>query len=464
MVYQIADSDSVNPKDVLDSLELKVLPKLPEGKLAYLIGYGLPYSAKSDLNLVKGLKIEDFWSRKLIDPAYRSLVGIVGMEGHGLSGVEYALDSLILAGKHGYRYAYRTADGRLMFGVDLPQNPPVDGGDIWLTIDADIQAFCYEQLKMWVESHDALHGMVIVADPNTGELLAVVNYPDNGDYAVTDPYEPGSTFKIVAHSYAYEHKIIHPEDSIDTGEGFIDFKKHRIRDVHPLGKITWRDALVHSSNVATSKLALKLGAHALVDQALKFGFLAPTGVILSGESYSPPRDSIAGWDSVTVAGFSIGQGLLVNGIQMVMAYSAIANGGYLLMPKLIRAYEKDGKIVKTPSRIVVRKVLNRSTDSLLTEILVEVVDSGTGRLARVPNVKVAGKTGTAQKFDKKTGRYSWTRVTGSFIGFFPADEPKYIVYVVIDEPHKGSSYGGYIAAPLFRKIALWLLTRETFRM
>ncbi len=463
IVYQVADS--VDRPDLLEKWDIKPLDGLPEGRFAYLIAYDVPMEAYNDLKKVRGIRIDNFWSREY--PYGRimlSLIGTVNRSGMGTRGVESSLNDY-LYGKPGYLYVYRTADRKLMFGADLPQQPPQNGYNFYLTIDADVQEFAYRELSKWVIKHGAKHGLVIVADPMTGEILAIANYPpsDFKDYAVKDPYEPGSTFKIVAYTYAYENKLINPSDSVSTGEGYIDLQKHRIRDVHPLGTITWKDALVYSSNVATSKLSLKIGKYNLAREALKFGFASRSGIMLPGEAFKGALNlKVSTWDSVTTAGFSIGQGILVNGIQMVMAYSAIANGGYLLMPKLIRGYEKDGEFVRTPDRIVIRKVMKRSTSELLTSILTEVVDSGTGKLARIKGIRVAGKTGTAQKFDSRTGKYSWNRVTSSFIGFLPAESPEYIIYVVIDEP-SGVGYGGYVAAPLFRKIALFLLNRKTMR-
>lgn len=464
IVYQI--SNKIEPFEPLAKwIGDSAIKPLPEGTFALLLAYDLPMQAYNDLKGVKGIRIDKFWSRDYpYDYASLSLIGRVDRNGNGTRGVESSLNDL-LSGKSGYMHVYRTADGKLMFSTDLPHEEPQDGMNFYLTIDADIQDFAYDQLKKWVVKHGAKHGLVIVADPMTGEILAIVNYPpsDLKDYAVKDPYEPGSTFKIVTYTYAYENGVIDPMDSVSTGNGYLEIQNHKIRDVHPMGKITWKDALVHSSNVATSKLALSIGKYRIAREALKFGFGTYSGILLPAESFtSAPNMHVSLWDSVTFAGFAIGQGVLVNGVQMVMAYSALANGGYLLVPKLIKAYESDGELVRTPDRIVIRKVMKRKTAELLTDILTQVVDSGTGRLARIKGVKIAGKTGTAQKFDKKTGRYSTNRVTSSFIGFFPAEAPRYLVYVVIDEP-KGVNYGGYVAAPLFRRIALFLLNRNRFR-
>ncbi len=461
IVYQV--SDTVKPVEPLAKwIGDSAIGPLPRGRFAYLLAYDLPMKAYNDLKRVKGIRIDNFWSRFYPhEQTSLPLIGRVDRNGNGTRGIESSLNDL-LSGQSGYMYVYRTADGKLMFSTELPHKSPHDGTNFYLTIDADIQDFVYNQLRNWVIKHNAKHGLVIVADPMTGEILAIVNYPpsDFKDYAVKDPYEPGSTFKIVTYTYAYEHKLIDPADSVDTDMGYLTIQNHKIRDVHPLGRITWRDALVHSSNVATSKLALSIGKYAIAREALKFGFGSHSGVLLPAESFtSAPKLKVSLWDSVTLAGFSIGQGILVNGIQMVMAYSAVANGGYLLTPKLVRAYEKDGRLIRTSERIVVRKVMKRETALLMKDILTEVVDSGTGRMARIKGIRIAGKTGTAQKFDRKLGRYSFNRVTSSFIGFFPAETPRYIIYVVIDEP-KGIGYGGYVAAPLFKRVAQFLINRD----
>ncbi len=436
---------------------------------AVLLADGIPYYLEDRLRKIDGLYIRRSWGRDYpISEATVPLLGFIGREGRGLEGIEYAFEEE-LSGVPGHEILLRTNDRSYL--TMLKEKPPQRGKDIYLTIDADLQEIAYEALKKKVIETEAKGGFVIILDPITGEILALANYPSCPypdalkvphsrwkNRAITDPYEPGSTFKIVVYSAAYEKGLIDPDDSVDTGEGYITVQGHRIRDVHKMGKTTYREALVHSSNVVAAMLALQLGPQKLYEMARRFGFGTRTGVNLFGESTGKLREP-SKWKPINTANFGMGQGILVNGLQMAMAYAAIANGGYLLMPKLVKKVVGEGYVYIPPQRIIVRKVLPDSIAELLTEILTEVVDSGTGIAARIKGIKVAGKTGTAQKVDPVTRRYSRTKVATSFIGFFPADNPRYLINVYIDEPKKGK-FGGTVAAPLFREIALKILARR----
>jgi cell division protein FtsI (penicillin-binding protein 3) len=466
LLYQVKAPLDI-PAPLKEKYKLKPRRKLKRGN-AYLLAYGLPYNLEGKLRNLDGIYIKKNWLRDYpYGESVSTLVGIVGMEGHGLEGLEYILDRY-LAGKWGYEYFLRASNGQRFSLPGLPVKQPQEGKSFTLTIDADLQEMVYWLLKEGVEETEAKGGFVIVLNPRNGEILAMTNYPsaspssyfrsspyERRNRILTDPFEPGSTFKIVLYSYAFERKIINPDDSVDTGEGYLIIQKRKIRDVHPLGKITYRDAIIHSSNVAASLLALSLDKPSFYEMIRRFGFGCKTGVLLPGESegYIP---HFTDWDSVRTANIAIGHGILVNGLQMAMAYASLANGGFLLTPKIIKAV--DGEEIR--EKIVIRKVLSDSVINLLKEIFTEVVEEGTGNRAKIPGVKVAGKTGTAIKVDPITKTYDRDKITVSFIGFFPVSSPKYLIYVVIDEPVK-EGYGGTIAAPLFKKIALEILRRDT---
>ena len=467
VLYQIKDRVK-DRKGILRRLGIKRRKRLGRRK-ALLLADGVPFNLEDELRRIDGLYVRRSWGRNYpISEAILSLLGFTGRNGHGLEGIEYSFEEP-LSGKPGSELLLRTNDRSYL--SMLKETPALRGADLYLTIDSDLEEMAYEALKRKVIETEASSGFVIIMNPQNGEILALANYPSYPypdalrvpherwkNRAITDPYEPGSTFKVVLYSVAYEEGLISPEDSVDTEDGYVIVQGHRIRDVHKMGKTTYREALVHSSNVAAAKLALEVGPRKLYEMARRLGFGCKTGINLYGESTGRLRP-LSRWKPINTANFGMGQGILVNGIQMALAYSAIANGGYLLAPKLVKRVDFFNRTFVPPERIVVRKALSDTVTRILTEILTEVVDSGTGRAAKIEGIRIAGKTGTAQKVDPQTHRYSRDRVTTSFIGYFPADNPRYLINVVIDEPRKGR-FGGTVAAPLFREIALKILARE----
>ncbi len=401
------------------------------------------------------LSSHEYWARHaVIEEGYSSLIGYVGKDRYGLYGIEKVLDSY-LRGTDGSLPCIKSAErysSKKFFTLDRERINPIQGKSIELTVDAYIQEIAYAALKEKVDELSAKGGFVIITRPENGEILSMVSYPvkNNENFVIAYPYEPGSTFKIVVYSAALDDKIISPFDSIDTEEGRLTVENRTIRDVHKMGKITWLEAFSHSSNVAAAKLALKLGRKRVYEQILKLGFGSPTGSFLKGQCV-PPGD-YRKWKESKLATLGIGYGLLVNGLQMVMAYGAVANGGYLYSPKIL--------LNKDPIKI--RRALGKRSVKYLKLFMREVVENGTGKKAKVPGITVCGKTGTAMVYDKEKRYYDPKRKVTSFIGFFPCNEPRYLIYVVIFEP-KGTPwlmYGGEVAAPVFRKIAEHILWRK----
>ncbi len=467
ILYQTQDSVRL-PEALRSTYGIQPVKHVPP-KGARLLAYGLPYTVKrllqsQDSNVNDGLWIEFAWIRKYpCGPATSSLLGVVGRDGYGLGGVEYFFNDY-LTGRPGYRQVFRSAGGVKFTLPDLPRVNPQPGHPLYLTIDRTIQELAYEVLERRVREVEAQWGYMIVTNPQTGEILAMVNvpspdpnqpgiprYPTN--HAITDPYEPGSTFKVVLYTLAYERHIISPQDSVETSPGWVQFGRYRIHDVHNLGKVTYREALVHSSNVAASLLSLQVDAKSLFEMAQRFGIGCPTGISLPGEFGGKVRP-LSKWTDLYKANFSIGHGVLVTGIQMAMLYGAIANGGLLLQPRLI--------LGGTHTPRVIRRVTRPGVLDTLTSILEGVVEEGTGRRAKIPGLRIAGKTGTTEKVDPTTGRYSKTKSITSFIGFFPVEAPQYLIVVVINEPKKGR-FGGDVAAPAFREMALRLLHLDLVR-
>jgi len=462
-LFQIGSITSALPlQDKVIREPLKVMGK----RKVYPLAYGLPYELKETLRGINGIYIHEGWKRFYpYGDVMLPLLGDVGLEGEGLDGIEYLFNDF-LSGRAGYEVFMRTSSGRKLVFPDLPAHPAVRGRSLILTIDADLQELAYMEIKKRVMEEDALSGFVIITNPKDGSILAIAQAENPGrshenhrkNKAVVDPYEPGSTFKIVVYSAALSSGV-HLNDTVDVTDGYLIVQGHKIRDSHPLKRrISYEEGIVHSSNIAAAKLGLRLGPRKLYEMARKYGIGTRTGISIPGEGCGrllPPGK----WRPIRTANVAMGQGVLVNGIQMALAYGAVANGGYLLAPKLILGYESENEFVKNEDPFIVRRVIDKKVADKLKEAFIKVIEDsviGTGRYARIPGVIAAGKTGTGQKVDPKTGRYSWHKIIASFIGFFPAEDPEYLIYVVIDEPRRGR-FGGTVAAPVFRRLAIDIL-------
>ncbi len=443
-----------DPQGVLD--ELKIKPKPYDERRTFVLARGLPLELKERFKKVKGVYTRVGEGRlQALGEAGAPLIGKVGLEGRGLWGLELALDEF-LRGEPGYEVMFRTADGKRLALPNPQRKDPIPGWDITLTVDAELQEFCYWVIAETVRDENARAGFVLVSNPKTGEILAAAQYPPTWRlFAATDPYELGSVMKPFILAKALEEGLVDLDRPVPLKGGPLLVGGYPIRDAEPMPKgFTWRDALVHSSNRAFALLALTLGRKRVYEVIRRFGFFSRTDALVPGEFAR--RQRWENWRRSRLANLGMGQGILVNGFQMLMAYGAIANGGWLLAPRLLLKMERAGREIEFSEPKVVRRALSDSLARVLRQILVEVVEEGTGKAARIPGVKVAGKTGTAQKVKK--GRYSQD-VVSSFIGFFPADDPRWLIYVVVDEP-KRHHYGGEVAAPAFKKIAQFILNRR----
>lgn len=383
------------------------------------------------------------------------VLGCIGEDENPLGGLEYVLDKYI-RGKPGKISYFRDALGNLIKLSGEDDEDPEQGKSFVTTINLLLQEFCYISLKKRICDVNASRGFVIVTDPQTGEILAMASYPSKDpnmkipskNIPVEDPFEPGSTFKLVTYASALENNLVSLAETIYTEKGKFKLGNFIITDEHPKEKMSVLDAFVYSSNIAAAKIALQLGPEKLYKTARKFGFGVPTGILLPGES-APSLKKPSKWNNLLTANFGYGYGVMVNGVQMAMAYGAIANGGYLLMPR----------IIKSSKKTIIRKVLDKELCDTLKEMLYQVVERGTGKKAKIQGIQICGKTGTAKSLDPELGKYTSDAMVSSFIGFFPKDSPKYLIYVVIFEP-KGPLYarfGGEVAAPLFREIAEFIL-------
>ena len=401
------------------------------------------------------------------------VLGFVGVDSQGLEGMESRLDRVI-RGEPQYLHVDRDARGREMYTGGL-QAPPPQGGRVELTIDAAIQDATEKELAAGVATAKAVGGAAVVLDPHTGEVLALANFPtynpneaENPEAAATDPhwharvrdraiadfYEPGSTFKAILAAAAIEEKVVTPSEMFNCENGRYQVGRWTVHDSHPHGWLSFAEVIQYSSNIGAAKVGERLGRERYYKYLRSFGFGDKTGIELQGETPGllHPAET---WARIDLATHSFGQGVSVTPIQMAVAFAAIANGGQLMRPYLVRRIlTPSGEVALENGPVVVRRVIGPRTAATVTELLRRVVEEkgGTGTKARLDDFPVAGKTGTAQKVNAQTGGYSSKRI-GSFVGFVPADDPRLVILVLIDEPST-SSYGGIVAAPVFRGIAI----------
>jgi cell division protein FtsI (penicillin-binding protein 3) len=390
------------------------------------------------------------------------VVGFEGVDG-GLEGIERAWERA-LAGAPGRAIVGRDALGREV-ASQVELKPPVPGHGVMLTIDANIQHVAERELDAAWRRTRAMAGMVVVLDPRTGDVLAVAIRPTFNpnafldvpsrdvwrNRAITDPFEPGSTFKVVLAAAALEEGIVRPEDRIYAENGSITIARTTIHDWKKYGWLTFAEVLQNSSNVGSIKVGLALGPSRYHRYLTGFGFGQATGVGLPGESRGLLREP-ARWSALSLPTMSIGQEISVTALQLAAAVGAVANGGTLMRPRLVRSvFDDHGREIRTIAPLAVRQVVSPRTARELTRLLVQVVDGGTGRKATIPGYEVAGKTGTAQKSDPTTRRYSHAPGVLSFVGFAPADAPRFVMLVLLDEP-KTDRWGSEAAAPIFAAI------------
>jgi cell division protein FtsI/penicillin-binding protein 2 len=388
------------------------------------------------------------------------LLGRVNIDDVGASGIEYKYNSL-LEGKKGEHLILRDAKKREYRFETLKE--PEAGKDIILTIDETVQYYAEKELEKVMRETEANWGTVIISQPTTGEILAMANYPTcdlnnpppvplslDRNKAIHHNFEPGSTFKIVTASAALEARKVNLTDSFDCSQGFIQVAGKTIRDYELFGVLSFPEVIIHSSNVGTIQFGQSIGEEVFFKTIKAFGFGEKTGIDLPAEEkgiFRPLDD----WTKISASSLSIGYEISVTAIQLLQAINAVANKGFIVNPKVVnKILDSPDKTTEKPNRR--RRIISEKTALVLTSILEKAVQRGTGIAARIKGYAVAGKTGTAQKFDPSIGGYSSTAHTSSFAGFVPANNPVLSMIVVIDEP-KGSYSGGQVAAPVFGEIA-----------
>jgi len=392
-----------------------------------------------------------------------NIIGFVGIDNQGLEGLELVFDD-ILKSRSGLAILERDASGKKIPLSIKELNESKNGESIVLTIDKVIQYITEEALEKGFLKAKANAGIAIVVEPKTGEILSMAVRPTFNpnkyfdfkqnlwrNRAITDVYEPGSTFKIVTISSALEENVAKLDDRFNC-KGWIKYNGHIFHDIHIHHEQDLTDIIKNSCNIGLIQVGTRMNEAVFEKYIRSFGFGALTGIELPGEIGGLVRKATE-WSKISLASLSIGQEISVTPLQLIMAVSSIANQGTLMKPIIVREIlDSNFNKIKAFKPKPIRQVVSRDTASKVSKALEQVVIDGTGTMAMIPGYRIAGKTGTAQKFDLSLGKYSDDKFNSLFVGYVPADDPKMVILVLIDEP-KGSYYGGTVAAPVFKEIA-----------
>lgn len=470
------DPNMVAKPDSIANLFAKIFKKDKSEYLSKITNKSTSFiylERKVDVANIQGLDSADFDGLIILKEPKRvynygrlasQVLGYTNIEGVGLSGIEQSMENE-LAGKDGFVIMQRDGKGQYKPNMDIPKKEPVNGNNIVLTLDVNIQKFAEEELERGVKETNSISGKVIVTNVKTGEVLGMASYPSFDPNSITiadtagfmnrtisDVYEPGSTFKVVAASAALEEKLMDKLSLINTENGHYTLASNvTMEDEHKSASMTFQQALEQSSNIGFMKISQKIGSERFYKYARDFGFGISTGIELPGENRGILKRPID-FSPISLPYMAIGYEVLINAMQLTEAYSAVANNGTLLKPYIIKKETAlDGQTIFENSPIEIRQVISQNTAKLLSTLMVGVVETGTATDAKIDGMKIAGKTGTAQRVID--GKHSSGSHTGSFVGFFPADNPQFLITVILDDPKNGQFYGGKIAAPVFKRIA-----------
>lgn len=447
------------PRDVLET-------RLESSKSFVWIARKLPPVKKE---AVEALNLKGVYFQKENQRIYPKrdlashVLGFVDLDEKGLGGIEYELDSQI-RGTSEKIIVMADAKQRWFDGGEAQRER---GANVVLTLDEKIQYVAERELAAAIAKTHASAGTAMVMNPNTGEILALANWPKFNpnaaneapaearmNRAVTALYEPGSTFKLITLAAAFDQGITRPSEVFDCENGAVYVAGHRIRDHKPFGLLSVSEILAQSSDVGAIKIALRLGAPKFYDYIRAFGFGQLTGVDLPGEGKGILR-RLENWSAVSIGSISMGQEVGVTPIQLISAVSAVANGGMLFKPHVIAELRRGDRVLPAEGLLAPaepRRVIRPETAATLRRLMEGVVLEGTGSLAHLDGWTAAGKTGSAQKIDPATGRYSPTHFIASFTGFAPISNPAVTILISLDSP-VGQHEGGQVAAPVFKRIA-----------
>lgn len=392
------------------------------------------------------------------------VIGFVDIDERGLEGVESFFDKE-LAGQPGYRVVARDALQRPIFNTENLSTEPIQGQNVVLTVDITLQHILEDELDKAIQMWNPRSATAIAVEPATGEVLAVANRPtydpnffatstpeERRNRAITDCYEPGSIIKPLVVSGVLKRGLAHPGEVFFCNNGTFQVGRRVLRDVHPYGNLTVEEIVINSSNIGMAKLAMLEGQKRLYEDLKGFGLGEPTNIELPGEisgTLRNPRD----WTSYSLESIAMGYEVTATPLQIVSAFCAIANGGTLLKPRIVKAIaQQEGGAEKTFRPQPSHKVLSDNfAKEVLIPILTRVVKEGTGKKAELQEYTIAGKTGTSRKVLEDARGYGGGYVS-SFVGFAPAEAPKLCVLVMINGPRGDAYYGGTVAAPVVREI------------
>lgn len=469
--YEIDDSqtDLKKVSSILDisypDLMRKIKTKSP---FVWIKRWANPWEAEELISSrIKGFYVRYEYKRYYPNKELAApVLGFVGVDGEGLAGLEKYYDEYLKGEKTGFLVE---RDGKGNFISIDPQDRASEIKMI-LTIDRDTQDEVEKVLGETIEEYRAKSGVAIFMNPKTGEVLAMASYPTfnpnvftkypSDSYrnrAVTDIFEPGSTFKMFTLASALEEGIIRLSDRIFCENGNMVVDDRVLTDYKPFGWLTVEDVIVHSSNIGAAKIGWKLGANTLGHYISEFGFGRKTGIDFPGESPGIVKDFLK-WVPVELSTISFGQGIGVTAVQMLVAFSSIVNEGYTVKPFLVSSITKNGVEIYRANPTFLRKVISKEVAEKVKDVMVEVVERGTGGSASVIGYYVGGKTGTSQKFDDVAKRYSREKYISSFLGFAPLKDTKFIGIVVVDEP-QGEIYASKVAVPAFGRIISKIMSK-----
>lgn len=389
------------------------------------------------------------------------VLGRVNASGVGIEGIENTCNNH-LTGDF-LKIATKEIGGKRKKSIytTTPNENSYYGKSVYLTIDKKIQFIVEQELQEGLKKNKAKHAVAIVQDPSSGDILAMVSLPNYNpgekikdisvlrNYAISGTLEPGSTFKIVALAGVLEEKLFKPTDKIDCQNGRMEIYKNVVISDHEKQKvISLARVMEVSSNIGTAKIALELGKDNFYKYIKIFGFDSKTGIELNGEENGTLKPTNM-WSGRSLHTISFGQEIMTTPLQTINSFSAIANNGVLIKPQIIKSIDS---VQKSTQPVIIRRAISEDSALKIRKILKGVVDNGTGKEAKIEGYTVGGKTGTAQKIDKSTGKYSKKHYVASFCGMIPAMEPKLVIFVLFDEP-QGDYYASSVAAPVFAKIA-----------
>jgi cell division protein FtsI (penicillin-binding protein 3) len=485
-----------NRNDYSFFVDLRMLPASEKDKLAKIFSKVIGKSNRHYLNLLKAKKkticlekkVSFEKSLELFDyknPAFfyieepvsvfqygslaSHILGYVNNDYKGVNGISKSFDD-VLRGKDGFRMVERNAMGDIMSISEKQTRPSIPGDDIYLTIDKRYQAIVEEELKQSLKLTEGESATCIIMNPNSGEILTMANINDydpnnfwkyddfeRKNRAITDSYEPGSTFKAITLAALLEEKACNEAERINVENGVYKFRNNYIRDTHKFESLTVREIIEESSNIGIAKLIQRMSDEQYYQYIRSFGFGTFTSISLPGE-VTGKLVGLDKWSKLTKTYMSFGYNISVTPLQLTNAFCAIVNGGILYQPQIVkRQVDKNGNTIKEYSPVVVRRVISEKTSRRMRSLLLGAVEKGTGNQARIDSISIGGKTGTSKII--VNGKYSDSQYYSSFIGFYPADNPTLVCYVLINKP-KGNYYGGLVSAPVFRNILLRIYDLE----